>query len=79
MNAATEAKLKEILEAAAAGCEIIPAFFQPRRGISNTVSAAIRVALKRGLLVECGKDGCGKPKYRAPIKTATHIACETVQ
>jgi len=61
----TEAKLAEIMQHASAGNEIYPAFFQPRNGRSNTVSAAIRVALNKGLLVQSGKDGCGKPKYRA--------------
>ena len=79
MNTATEAKLNEILAVAREGNEIIPMFFQPRFGRSNTVSAAIRVALKNGLLVQAGVDGCGKPKYRAPLPKATHAGPAVAQ
>lgn len=78
MNAATQSKLNEIMTAARAGHEIIPMFFQPIMGRSNSVSAAIKVALKQGLLVPAGVDGCGKPKYRAAVPEATHAASTTV-
>lgn len=79
MTPATEAKLNEILEVARLGHEIIPMFFQPIMGRSNTVSAAIRVALKKGLLEQAGVDGCGKPKYRAPLPKPTHAAPAVAQ
>lgn len=78
MNAKTEAKLNEILSAARAGREIIPMFFQRGLGIDASVSAAIRVAKSRGLIEQCGVDGCGKPKYRATIPAATHAAPASV-
>ena len=78
MDANTKAKMDEILEAARAGHEIIPMFFQPRFGRSNAVSAAIRMALKKGLIVQSGVDGMGKPKYRIATPTATHNAPATV-
>lgn len=78
MNANTKAKMDEILEAARAGQEIIPMFFQPRFGRSNTVSAAIRMALKQGFIVQSGVDGLGKPKYRIATPNATHNAPKTV-
>lgn len=73
MNEKTAAILKEMIAHAKTGGEIIPMFFQPRNGTSNSVSAAIRHALKNGLLVIAGQDGCGKPKYKAPAPVATHI------
>ncbi|NUM72765.1 hypothetical protein HUU40_00245 [candidate division KSB1 bacterium] len=73
----TEKMLAEMVVHAKAGHEVIPAFFQPMHGHSAAVSSAIRLALKRGLLVEAGKDGCGKPKYCAPVPTATHTATTT--
>lgn len=79
MNTATEAKLNEILAFAREGREVLPMMFQPVMGRSNAVSAAIRIALKRGLLVQDGVDGCGKPKYRAPMPTATHTAPAVIQ
>lgn len=63
MNTDTENKLNEIMTHANAGYEIIPAFFQPIRGRSNSVSAAIRHALKNNMLEQCRVDGMGKPKY----------------
>ena len=78
MNAKTEAKLAEILAAARAGQEIIPMFFQRGFGIDASVSAAIRAAKARGLIVQSGVDGIGKPKYRAAPIAATHAAPATV-
>lgn len=79
MTPKTEAKLNEILAIARAGHEIIPMFFQPAMGgINASVSAAIRIALKKGLLVPAGLDGCGKPKYRAAEIKATHLGSEAV-
>lgn len=74
MNAKTEAKLAEIIAAARTGAEIYPAFFQRGFGIDASVSAAIRVAKARGLIVQSGVDGIGKPKYRAAPIAATHAA-----
>jgi hypothetical protein len=56
--------LKAMIACAQEGYDIIPMQYQPRRGRSNCVSAAIRQGLKSGVLVEAGKDGLGKPKYR---------------
>lgn len=78
-SAATEAKMKEILEYARTGAKIYPFMFQPRLGRSNTVSAAIRIAKDRGLIEEAGKDGTGKPYYRATTPDATHTAPASVQ
>ena len=70
MTPATEKKLNQIMLDANAGNEIIPAFYQPNFGTSASIPAAIRAALKRGLLVQDGKDGCGNPKYKAaPVAT----------
>lgn len=65
MSLSTLTKMNEIVEYARAGHEVIPAFWQPVLGRSNTVSAAIKAALRRGLLEPAGVDGMGKPKYRA--------------
>ena len=78
MNTATQTVLNEMLAHARAGHDIIPMFFQPIRGRSNAVSAAIRVALKNGLLVQNGVDGCGKPKYAAAVPAATHASSEAI-
>lgn len=78
MTPATEAKMNEILSYARKGGTIIPMFFQPMYGTSATVSAAIRAALKRGLIVKDGVDGCGKPKYRIATPSATHTASEAI-
>jgi len=72
MNANTKKIMDAMVSHANAGNDVIPMFFQPRLGTSNSVSAAIRAAKRLGLLVQNGLDGCGKPKYAAPIKTATH-------
>jgi hypothetical protein len=78
-NAKTEAMISKMVAHACKGFEIIPMFFQPLNGASNTVSAAVRLAKVRGLLVESGLDGSGKPKYHAPVKVATHNAPARVQ
>jgi len=78
-NAKTEAMISKMVAHAHKGFEIIPMFFQPIYGRSNTVSAAIRLAKVRGLLVESGLDGSGKPKYAAPVKVVTHPAPASVQ
>jgi hypothetical protein len=62
----------------------------PRRTVANPketdmnhterpCAAAVRLAKVRGLLVECGLDGSGKPKYAAPVKVATHAASTRMQ
>jgi hypothetical protein len=70
--------MNEILNFARAGHEVLPMMFQPVMGRSNTVAAAIRAALKAGLLVPAGVDGCGKPKYRAPEPKATHAGTAAI-
>ena len=72
MQVATEKMMNEMAKAARAGQKIIPAFWQPLHGRSNTVTAAITAAKKAGLLVEGGKDGTGRPYYVAPVPVATH-------
>lgn len=78
MNTETQKMIAEMVAAARAGQKILPAFWQPIRGRSNTVSAAIAAAKKAGLLVEGGKDGCGKPYYVAAVPAATHAAPASV-
>lgn len=77
-NAETEAMITKIVDHAREGYEIYPMFFQPVRGRSNTVSAAIRVAKSRGLIEQCGVDGVGKPMYKAVWQPATHTVSQTV-
>jgi hypothetical protein len=74
MNAKTQEIMNQMVAHAKAGNVVIPMFFQPGRGTSNSVSAAVRAAKKLGLLVQDGLDGCGKPKYRAAMPAATHAA-----
>lgn len=78
MNSKTEAMMIEMVKAARAGSDIYPFMWQPMMGRSNTVSAAIRLAKKQGLLVEAGKDGTGKPFYRAPAPAPTHPGTQAV-
>lgn len=68
----------EMIAATRAGEKIIPAFWQPRIGRSNVVSAAIATAKKAGALVEGGKDGCGKPYYIAAAPAARHAGTGAV-
>lgn len=68
--------LADMIAHAKTGADIYPFMFQPMLGRSNAVSAAIRKAKKTGALVEAGKDGTGKPFYRAPIPAPTHQASE---
>ena len=70
--------LKEMITYAKTGADIYPFMFQPVMGRSNAVSAAIRKAKKTGALVEAGRDGNGKPFYRAPVKAATHCASAAI-
>lgn len=74
MNAATEAKMNQIVAFARDGNEIYPMFFHTGFGRSATVGAAIRAAKKRNLIEQHGIDGMGKPKYRAVMPKATHAA-----
>jgi len=78
MNDRTAKILAEMIAHALEGKDVIPFFFQPLRGRSNHVSAAIRIALKTGALVQNGVDGTGAPKYAAPAPVATHRATSTV-
>lgn len=78
MNSKTEAMMIEMVKAARSGSDIYPFMWQPMMGRSNTVSAAIRLAKKQGLLVEAGKDGMGKPFYRAPVPAPTHSGTQAV-
>ena len=75
---AVEEILAEMLKHAKTGANVYPFMFQPRRGSSNFVSAAIRKAKNQGLLVEAGKDGLGKPYYRAPEPKPTHTSSEAM-
>ena len=68
--------LADMIAHAKTGADIYPFMFQPMLGRSNAVSAAIRKAKKTGALVEAGKDGTGKPFYRAPLPAPTHQASE---
>ena len=82
MKEATLKMMDEMVEFAREGNDIIPMFWQPARGVSNTVSAAIRCAVKRNLLVQDGVDGMGKPKYVAPtpqIPAPTHFGTAVMQ
>ena len=78
-NAATKKMVKEIVDYARTGANIYPFMFQPLHGRSNTVSAAIRIAKKDGLIVEGGKDGMGKPFYVANLPEPTHAISAIVQ
>lgn len=78
MTNATDKKLAEMIEFAREGHDIIPAWFQPRIGRSNTVSAAIRKGLKTGQLIQNGVDGLGKPVYTIPMPAATHAVSTTI-
>ena len=79
MQDTTKEMMLQMVEFAREGNEIIPMFWQPRRGADNTVSAAIRAALARNLLEQNGVDGLGKPVYAAVIPGATHAGTETIQ
>ena len=79
MKAETEEMMNKMVEFAREGNDIIPMFWQPRRGLSNTVSAAIRVAKNRNLLVQNGVDGLGKPMYAAVMPAITHTGTNVVQ
>ena len=76
MSPKTEAAMNEMVAWARMGKEVIPMFFQSHG--RATVSAAVRAAKARGLLVEAGKDGMGNPLYRAPIKAATHAGSNRI-
>lgn len=78
MHNKTAKILQEMIDHANAGHEIIPMFFQPMRGRSNYVSAAIRFALKNNLLEPAGVDGVGRPKYRAVEIRTIHTASESI-
>ena len=72
----TDQILADMIAYAKTGADIYPFMFQPMLGRSNAVSAAIRKAKASGALVEAGKDGTGKPFYRAPLPAPTHQANE---
>ena len=79
MTTRTDEILEAMIEAARQGHDIIPMFFQPVRGRSNNVSAAVRKGLKTGQIVQNGVDGCNKPKYTIAAPAATHAAPATIQ
>lgn len=79
MDAKTREVMENMLLVAREGNDIIPAFFQPLRGRSNAVSAAVRALKAQGLIEQSGVDGMGKPKYALVMPTATHTGVETVQ
>ena len=72
----TDKILAQMIAHAKTGADVYPFMFQPLLGRSNAVSAAIRKAKASGALVEAGKDGTGKPFYRAPLPAPTHQASE---
>lgn len=77
MSPKTKKAMDEMIEWARSGREVIPMFFQSHG--RATVSAAVRAAKQRGLLIESGKDGCGNPLYTAPELPATHAGTATIQ
>ena len=79
MNTATQTMLAEMIDLSRQGFDIIPAHFQPMRGISNTVSAAIRCGVKAGKIVQNGVDGLGKPMYAAVLPKITHATTTRAQ
>jgi len=82
MNNETQKMMDEMVEFAREGNEIIPMFWQPRLGTNATVGAAIRAAKARGLLVQTGLDGVGKPVYGVPapqLPTPTHFSTAVMQ
>jgi len=83
MKAETQKIMNEMLDLANQGNEVFPYMWQrPYRGINACVPAAVRVAKKRGLLIQGGLDGVGNPFYIAPpkaIPAATHSAPKTIQ
>lgn len=79
MKPETKALMERMVRFAQEGNDIYPAFWQPLRGRSNLVSAAIRIAKTQNLIEEAGKDGCGKPYYRAVLPKATHAAPSIIQ
>jgi len=82
MKAETQKIMNEMVEVANQGKEVMPFMWQSFRGINASVSAAVRAAKKRGLLVQGGVDGVGNPFYVAPIKAVpavTHNAPATLQ
>lgn len=79
MQIETAEMMNKMVAYARAGEKIYPMFWQPLRGRSNTVSAAITAAKKAGLLKEGGKDGNGRPFYVAVVPAATHGGTERVQ
>ena len=70
--------MNEMVQFAREGNDVIPMFFQRSNGLA-TVSAAVRCAKKRGLLVQNGVDGVGNPCYTVPLPTVTHATTGTVQ
>ena len=78
-NPKTKEMMENMLLVAREGRDIIPAFFQPLRGRSNTVGAAIRALKAQGLIEQDGVDGTGKPKYSLVMPAETHAGVETVQ
>ena len=72
MKPETEAMITKMKEHVANGHALYPIYFQPVRGRSNTVSAAIRVAKSRGIIREAGLDGVGKPYYEAKPEPNTN-------
>lgn len=79
MNAKTQEMMENMLLVARQGYDIIPMFWQPPLGRSNTVGAAIRALKAQGLIEQNGVDGTGKPKYALVMPTATHTVAETLQ
>lgn len=80
MNPRTKQCMDAIVDYARKGYTIHPMFFSVQFGRA-TVSAAIRGAVKRGLIEQAGLDGAGKPKWQATFQKdlVTHEAPTTIQ
>jgi len=77
MNPKTEQCMNDMVEFAREGNDIIPMFFQSHG--CATVSAAVRAAKRRGLIVQNGVDGAGQPKYAAVMPEPTHQSTAVIQ
>lgn len=71
LSAKTETAMNDMVEWVNQGKEVYAPFFSYAYGAATT-AAAIRAALKRGLIEQKGIDGCGNPKYGAPAPVNTN-------
>lgn len=75
----TEEMIKAMVKHSRNGYYIFPMMFQPRNGLSNTVAAAIRVALNRKLIIQDGVDGAGNARYTIITPRANYYMPEKMQ